>query len=446
MSEDGEIRVESQEKNLSIILTMLLVFSVAIAILGFLVDFRDTRQFGGVDLRNRVVGARLIREGLDPYFYEWTPDRSELLLDPNTGTGSPATSTTVTPAALLLHQPVAFISYKLQRYGWFVLQWAMLIATTCIMARAASSRDAKIAIWILGLLIISGSYFWRLHVERGQIYVLYAFMIAVAFWLCEKKTSFGLMAGGFFLGVFAAFRPPGALMLIPMLVYGKWKILVGSVVGAVVTFLVTLVTGNIIYWDSYVRAAQAWSDVFLGIVRFDYAPYEHPVIEGMGNLTWRANTPTSDTSFQALLQQVGFNVSSGPLLIVMFLIIAAAVIFLFRIRKAGDSIPTMFLAGSTLVLLSSYLLPARLYTYNNVMWLIPLALIIISSDSLVSLLKSPLAVLFVAGIYFGTVFWIPYNFIVSDYAMLIYVVAVTCVLLLRRYRQIDKKTSVLASG
>jgi hypothetical protein len=44
-------------------------------------DIRYTREYMG-DLRNRVVGARIIEDGGSPYFYKWKPGDSVAVLRP----------------------------------------------------------------------------------------------------------------------------------------------------------------------------------------------------------------------------------------------------------------------------------------------------------------------------------------------------------------------------
>jgi hypothetical protein len=49
-------------------------FSIAavLLIIAFIRDARYEKLYPG-DLRNRVVGARLIYDGKSPYFYKWQP-------------------------------------------------------------------------------------------------------------------------------------------------------------------------------------------------------------------------------------------------------------------------------------------------------------------------------------------------------------------------------------
>ena len=443
MAADGDKDpvTHSQDSRLNPWLNWLLLFAVLVAAAGFADDARDTAKFGGVDLRNRVTGARQLLEGLDPYHFKWTSDYSEKLLDPNDSPNFPVTMVTVPPTVLALQAPVASLPYKAQRAGWFALQWATLIASTAMLAHVTGSREKRKAIWIVGLLFIGGSLLWRLHVERGQIYILYVFLLAAAIRLSQSRFSGSALASGFLLGMTAALRPPAALMLLPMLIYRKWKMLAGSVAGAITTLGASFLLADISIWRSYFSVTKTWSDIFQGVIAFDYAGYGDRVIEGMYTLTYRSDTPTYDSSLQAVLQPAGLNLSSLPLLAVLTLVVAAAVIFLLKVRRADAPLPLLFLAGSVLVLISEFFLPARRYTYNDIIWLIPLSLIIISSGSLVSLLKRPQVILLVIALIFGVIFWISdsmvsYGVVISDYAMVFYLSATAVSLFWRRYAQL----------
>ena len=58
-----------KKSEINLLVNILLVFSIFLSAAGFLMDLRNTALFGGVDLRNRVVGARLLIDHQDPYHY-----------------------------------------------------------------------------------------------------------------------------------------------------------------------------------------------------------------------------------------------------------------------------------------------------------------------------------------------------------------------------------------
>ena len=73
-----------------------LVFSFIIAAvlltIAFIRDLGYEKLYPG-DLRNRVVGARLIHDGQSPYFYKWKPQDGMRYYDPESFTNSIITNT-----------------------------------------------------------------------------------------------------------------------------------------------------------------------------------------------------------------------------------------------------------------------------------------------------------------------------------------------------------------
>jgi len=62
--------VNTTSFNAKILLRITLIASILVAVAGFLTDFNNTRKYGGIDLRDRVVGARVASElNRDPYFF-----------------------------------------------------------------------------------------------------------------------------------------------------------------------------------------------------------------------------------------------------------------------------------------------------------------------------------------------------------------------------------------
>src|SRR5207253_10639814 len=62
--------------------TLLLQFGAAVTLAVLALTFLDVFHYAGVDLRNRVVGARVLLAGEDPYAFRWQPGLPLELLDP----------------------------------------------------------------------------------------------------------------------------------------------------------------------------------------------------------------------------------------------------------------------------------------------------------------------------------------------------------------------------
>ena len=408
-------------------LSLLLILAIIVSVFGFYRDFKNTFIYGGIDLRPRVIGARLLLEGIDPYHYKWSPDDSELLLDPKDMPDKPMPRIGVTPAYLVLHLPAAKLPYKIQRIIWFFLQSLFLLLSISIFAKSTDSKTKSKLIWIIGLLFISGNTFWRLHVERGQQYILFVFLITLAFWLSKRNFKYGTIIAGFIIGFTVTLRPPIILMGIPILIYKKWKLLIGSIIGLICGIASPLILTDISIWNKYYSAMQ-----FLGKTPHSFGSpwgesyqsiYNFKIIEGMDNLAKNANIGTDNSSLQAIFfDYLGIEITTNTLILALISILLIIVVLLLVFYKKNISVSIVFLVGITLVFIAEFFIPAARYSYYNIIWLIPLALIIINHDSIRSLLNRTIVFLFL-GLFFSiSIPFTPGGNLISDVFIILYII------------------------
>ena len=98
----------------------------------FLTSLKDSLEYSGVDLRCKVVAARAMLAGLDPYAYEWKPGMSGRLLDPMRRHPGPSRAT-YPPTLLLMYAPLAELPYRTQRITWALLEWTALAASLGVL-------------------------------------------------------------------------------------------------------------------------------------------------------------------------------------------------------------------------------------------------------------------------------------------------------------------------
>jgi len=93
----------------------------------------------------------------------------------------------------------------------------------------------------------------------------------------------------------------------------------------------------------------------------------------------------------------------------------------------------LFLIGAVLVFISEFFMPPCRWSYSDVIWIIPLSLIIINSDSLAYLLTNPPIILLLTGLFFTISFtWISDGALIGDAAILLYTVLATISLIKKR--------------
>src|ERR1700679_3814962 len=112
-------------ERLSMLERMLLRLALLIGIVVFLWTLLDIGYFAGVDLRNRIVGARVMLAGHDPYIFIWQPDMPEEWLDPVYD--AKAHRLTLSPPGLLPYALIAPLPYRLERLLSFVAEWLAMI-------------------------------------------------------------------------------------------------------------------------------------------------------------------------------------------------------------------------------------------------------------------------------------------------------------------------------
>ena len=235
---------------------------------------------------------------------------------------------------------------------------------------------------------MGSSFYWRLHVERGQIYILYIFLISLAYWIYQRKIKYNDLLSGMVIGYAIILRPPIIMLNIPMLIYKKWKFLLGNIFGVIIGFSSSLLLVPFSTWIKYYSAMQKHGILHTGIVETANGRYPFENIEGIINLWTVPNIPIFDSSLQGLFNNLfGIIIGSQILLISLSFIILLCFFIIYKLRISHLDINMLFLLGTILVFICEFFIPAARYSYNNVIWLVILSLIIINSEEILSLLK-----------------------------------------------------------
>jgi hypothetical protein len=329
----------------------------------FAIDLAHNRHDGAVDFRNRITGARLLEHGLDPYRYIWHPGDPAEYCDTRNNPKLPVSKTTVTPALLLLHAPLAALPYRQAQFLWLFAQWLMLLGAGWLWWRAAPTPLAR-GLVVATLVAFSYSTAWRWEAERGQTYMLLIFLFSLWLTMSLDPKRLGPFAPGFVAGFLVALRPPFALLL-PFLVLhrrGQWP---GAALGLLLGLALPLLL-NPAGWTDYLSAMQANSDLY----RHNLHPVRDPqafpsVIEGTptSTLAGMINFPYGDITVYALLRRVGIApISAAPPLLALGALYAAWLWF-------SRALPTpRLLPGlAAWLFLVDLVLPTTRYGYYDMM-------------------------------------------------------------------------------
>jgi hypothetical protein len=264
---------------------IILFLIIQLSLLTIILSFYYSKNSGGTDLRNRIVGARLIGKGYSPYFHKWQPSDGEFLLDPNDSPTRLANGNTVTPAVFYISYPLINLPYPRIRLFWTIIQHiaALLLISLMLKRYEGSSRLIPAAIVILGVFT---SNYWLFHVERGQMSIFYALLFAIMYYLFTSKRKYGEYLSGMIGGLFVLLRPFAAVVFIGFLIKGKTKWLFGFITGAIIG-LILFVAPNFHLWDEYFKVINEYGNECQnkGHTIQNAPVYIRPtVIEGASNL------------------------------------------------------------------------------------------------------------------------------------------------------------------
>ena len=183
-------------------------------------DIQADRQ-NPPDLRNRVVGARLIKEGKSPYFYKWKAADGVRYYDPSAFDSLSFSNITATPFFHQLIAPLAAIPQRQFSRLWLLIQYIMLLTTAILFFIAAPDNIRK------GLVMAVTAFFlltegWKMNIQNGQNYLFIPFFATLFYFILrqQKKPGWAFAAGSIAVCL-VLIRPNCIFFFVPFLLLVK---------------------------------------------------------------------------------------------------------------------------------------------------------------------------------------------------------------------------------
>ena len=426
------------------LLKWLAILAIAITIVGFLVDLQNTLNYPGTDLRNRVVGARLALKGIDPYFFKWQPELSARFYDPLDISTELVSKLSIPPTALVLHSLFAGLPYLQQKIIWLVVQWAALIGTVSLFLKSVESPHRKNLILVIAFFF-ANSLFWKFHVNSGQIYIVYVFLLSVAWMLLCQPRRFNEFYSGFFVGVTTSLRPSFILFAIPLLIGKKIQFIAGSIVGLLSSILISLLVFGTFIWQKYLLTML----IMIGAVNPNSYPLLDQRIPPTANIIypttvegfdWAARNPLEsyldNTSFYDILNAIDISnkryILAGSL--VLFIVLFSA--YTVYSYSKNKNINYLFLLGILICLIGDFFIPVGRYSYYDIQMILPL-LILATKNNLEQLTHSKIVLIALLGLLLSFI-----GFIVIPRALFFSVFMILSYIIFASFNYINGNTGI----
>jgi hypothetical protein len=189
-----------------------------LAVFAFIIprDIGMEKQYTG-DLRNRIVGARLIHNNHSPYFFKWTKGDGILYYDPSNFDSLRSSNITSTPFLHHLFLPLAKFPENEASEIWLLIEYILLLGIMAIALSMANSDTQRWAVLFMTMLFLF-TQAWRAHIAAGQIYIVIPFLGMLFLRLLRnKKTIINAAAAGTAAACLVLIKPNAILFFIPFL-------------------------------------------------------------------------------------------------------------------------------------------------------------------------------------------------------------------------------------
>ncbi|MFI5194232.1 MAG: glycosyltransferase 87 family protein [Chitinophagales bacterium] len=213
------------------------------------------------DLRNRVVGARLQKDGRLPYFYYWTPEEGSRYFDPESCNQLKGSASRIT-ASPFFHQllfPICDFPQRTIAIIWGWLQYIMLAIMIWMFWRLSDGYPKKMLVLTAGIFFTTTEA-WKSLILQGQLYFFVAFLIGcIIYSLHQNKKGFILFAG-ICAAAMVLTRPIALVIFLPFIFQYKKHLLFLATAFAACTLyglFVLFSPPETALWKEYARAVQA---------------------------------------------------------------------------------------------------------------------------------------------------------------------------------------------
>jgi len=364
-----------------IVLLLFLAGAIGLTALAVRTSWQDVHLNGGVDLRNRVVGARAMLAGENPYRLPPNSQLPESLQDVERWRHPSVSRITVPPTVLAVYGVFAGLPYPTQRLIWFALEWAALFVSIATLASSVPDTSQRLGFVAMSLVFAAASPGWRLHVERGQYYVfLLLLMCAAARWAMSRGRDDWM--AGVFLGLAVALRPTLVVALILFWILRWRRAAAAGIVTAAACAAMTLPVAGISVWRDYpevIRGKQ--NEVILGDWSRLPTPAEKAFVDGADFRTTLYPRSANLTSlvFFSLVRSGSHLQSPAPLWLALnnalaLIAIGAPALYLWR-RRAHMSASAILTGSLMIALFAEYFFAPIRWGYADVCLILPLCLL-----------------------------------------------------------------------
>lgn len=341
--------------------------------------YRDTRflKYFPFDLRNRVAGAQLQKDGVVPYFYQWKEGDEQKYYDEKGDYHSEFGAITATPFFHCLLYPLVGLKQLTIYRVWITLQYFIFFGIALICYRVAVMDIQKKGVIVCGTLFLFTEA-WLSSIASGQIYFLVPFLFSLFFFCFQGNKKYLFLAGLFFISSILL-RPNSGFFFLPFLLFLKkasfHQIILFSIAPILFALFILSSEHQRSLWNMYKK------NVFAHAV---FHQNDDTAIQHVDHSNSFNNNDIHDVENEPIYSENGnffviFKKISGIKVSMDFLIFATLILnallcaaFFKKDFHQESSLVIVCIFGACLYMISDLLSPIHRHQYYTVQWFFPL--------------------------------------------------------------------------
>lgn len=343
-----------------------------------------------LDLSNRVVGARLQKDGLDPYFYKWKPEHGTRYYDYINFDTFAVSRCTASPFFHQLMYPIVELPQRKISQLWLTLHYVLLTFMVFIACKMTGSFKRRLLIVVVaaGFLFTEG---WNDLMAAGQLYLVIAFVALLFYYfISTAKSSLVKYAIAGLLGAaLVLIRPTTIFFFLPLLFllkqYAFKQKLIFFISFAILPLCIFLRADQRYLWTQYQHGIQENIRIHQHLNPIVKKVIPDPKFENWEGWNRAAKDSAWWKSFPMRHSENGnvfFIVEhiikkriSVELLMIGFFSAFFVLMIVFFASRRSVYLYNATLFGWCIFMLSDFLSPVIRYQYYSVQWFFPLFLV-----------------------------------------------------------------------
>lgn len=345
-------------------------------------QFQKSNLFAADDLVLRINGAALLHNHENVYTYKWTKGEPEKYFYYSQRPTQIINGITSTPFLLWTHTAFINLSYCDIKQVWIIIQLLCLYAAIFFLINSTQLFVKQFFILLGSILFFAISPNWLVHLESGQVYVIYALFFSIFYWFEKKGFRKKKLYQSILLSVAILLRPILIISFVYFFIKKDFEIIKTSVISFFIIFLFTLFLYPVSYWKDYNQAMKEYSKEVIDQISVPNTIIPNQEPDKNIACLYKPESRTFNAGALYTLQKYLSNIGikASHIFLYIFSCFLGILILIFPIRK---KIEFLSKEQSLVLLFLMYLIfelttPTVRNPYNIIQWL-AISLIIISN-------------------------------------------------------------------